>query len=170
MLNIYCTKTGKHTSKAHIRKGGSQKTACPFDCRLYRRDSDTFELQVLNPTHNHEAYEDVLGDSLTESHSTLQRKDPLIMAKIAYLHRANIPPRTMLTTIHLKFPGYKVTSKDIYNKILKLRKEQLAGLTSIKALLYTLQQSEDWLVDYEINKASSLTHLFFAYRPGTKLY
>jgi hypothetical protein len=65
------------------------------------------------------------------------------MAKIKHIYKAHVPPRTMLTTLYLKFPGCKVTSKDIYNEILKLRREQLAGLSPIEALLYNLQEHEE---------------------------
>jgi hypothetical protein len=170
MRNICCTKFGICKSKAHIPKGGTQRTNCLFDCRLYSREAGTFELKVINPSHNHEPYEDVLGDTFTGYHSTLRRRDPEIMAKIAHMRKANVSPRIMLTTLHLEFPGCKITTKDIYNEILKLRKEQLAGLSPIEALLSTLQEDSNWHVEYEVNDESTLTHLFFAYRPGTKLY
>jgi hypothetical protein len=138
MRNICCIKFGICKSKAHIRKGGTQRTNCLFDCRLYSRKAGTFKLKVINPSYNHEPYKDILNNIFTKYHSTLRRRDPEIIVKIAHMRKANVSPRIILTTLHLEFPSYKITTKDIYNKILKLRKEQLTSLSLIKALLSTL--------------------------------
>ena len=83
--------------------------------------------------------------------------------------KAHIPPVKTLARLHNLNPGKYFTLRDLHNARAKIRRQELAYLTSIQHLLQELQTSDLWFTAYQLDGYEQLTHLFFAFEPSLDL-
>ena len=129
---------------------------CDFELRIHRVIiSGEFRLEIYSSIYNHPPSDD------QGQHTQYRRPTPREEATIKSLSRAGVAPRFILNNLLEKDPNTLLTSQDILNLKKKVKKEQLAGRTPIKALIYELTTDENWVVRYETKPIGRINFLFF---------
>jgi len=157
---LWCDKSRPFIPSNFERQTGSKSTLCPFKLLLTRMD-DIWMYTHVNITHNH-------GGSLAPvAHTAHRKRDHDTKQAIKEISRANITPGQIFTK--LQEQGVDITSRDIYNERQLQKKELLAGLTPIQALVNMPENEEDWHVQYSIDSQDQVTNLFFTHKLAIEL-
>ncbi|XP_078149520.1 protein FAR1-RELATED SEQUENCE 5-like [Carex rostrata] len=139
----------------------SRLIGCPFKIKGKRQDNGSWMIEIKNYLHNHEASVDVTG------HPMCRRLSQEEMRNVEHMSKSGIPPRQIISSLRQTNPKLSAISKTIYNAKTKIRKDNLAGRSTVQALLEELSQGG---FTYDIlSEGSHLTHLFFAHPLLVKL-
>jgi hypothetical protein len=133
-------------------------------------DGYLWALAVTNRHHNHAQFAHLDDDDPISEYPSKKRRTIDVKSEIKAGRAANIPPRAILTSLTQKYPGIKITSRNIYNEMTYLRQRQLNGRLPIEALLEWLQSPTTWVFDYKIDFEGWISHLFFGHKKAIKLF
>lgn len=150
------------TDETRQRRTGSRLIGCPFELVGGKNNEGMWELKVKNGEHNHPRSENMAG------HPSARRLDEDRFARIRQMSAAGIRPREMISTLRQGDPNLPVIPRTIYNARNQLRVENLAGRTTIQALLDELRDGP-FEYDFQTDAEGHITRLFFAHRHSIQL-
>ncbi|KAG5551462.1 hypothetical protein RHGRI_009772 [Rhododendron griersonianum] len=161
-ITLGCDRGGCYRNKWHVpmerrqRNTATRLINCPFEIRCKRLDDGFWVLEVKNGSHNHEPSSDMAG------HPSFRRFSKEEIMTIEELTRSGVPPRQILSSLRLRNKKLQAVSRTIYNMKNKLRRENLAGRTTIQALFDELCEG-DFTFQVAYDQNGCLTHLFIAH-------
>jgi hypothetical protein len=167
--NIYvrCNQSG-HYCGSVLNKTGRQtaffKVDCPFQAEgsvptSKKVTSKLWTLEIINAEHNHSPSP---GVSPHPAHRQLM---PEQYEEIQKLSKSNLPAAQILLQICTSNNETFATNRTNTNALQKIRREDLAGCTPIKALMVVLKET-NWVWDVKVNGNGHIQNLFFAH-PGS---
>ena len=139
-VSLGCDRGGTYHDRINALEGANRRLTttrrigCPF--KLYGKkipNSEQWELQVRNPSHNHEAENSMIG------HPSARRFTDEQLQNILDLSEVGSKPRDILALIKREYPNALVTPRDIYNTRSALRRQKLGNNTPLEFLLKNLQ-------------------------------
>ena len=164
-----------HESSGQKRRHiGSRRIECLFFCTARREnDSGIWYLEVVDPTHNHEA-------TLSGAHS-VHRKIAMtsrLQSDISNVLKVQIRSSQIFFSIRVfsnpdaegedeKFFNI-FKARDIYNLKTTMRRETLRPLTPVQTLLHQLREKK-WACKIQKNEEDKITHLFFMAKASQKI-
>ena len=146
------------------RKTSTRRMNCPF--RLYAKklvDSNQWEIQVRNPSHNHEADDNMIG------HPTVRRPQLTRDQNQTIEHLSNIGsrPQHILSLLRKDQPDILIRSKDIYNIRGSIRQKKLGNHSPLGLLQRLLIQNE-WKYAFKQDKEGHVQFFMFAHPESIK--
>ena len=155
--DIECDRSGIYNVVNPCRpQTGTRTTGCPFMVKLMRQldeDEVNWRVEVVNPSHNHEASFD------PKVHLCHRKRTRDQLDQIKALTTAGQSGRVILTTLLQQDADAMLVSRDVYNERSSLRRERLGGLTPIEALIEALDKDDDWVFEVNIDPESRRAEL-----------
>jgi hypothetical protein len=156
-----CSRSGEFSGQGvGLREGSTSKLRCPHSLQLVRRGKAPYywTVEVKNDNHNHDATSDSM-----QGHASVRRATRVEAELIKTMTTAACPPKAIWAALHATNPNTLLTMRDIYNERYKQKIKQLAGRTTIEALLDDLATDPDWESDVQISSTGHITHLWLAH-------
>ena len=150
---ILMPRIGRNAGKLSTRR-----INCPF--RLYAKklvDSNQWEIQVRNPTHNHEANDNMIGHPIARRRQFTEDQNQTIQ----YLSDVGSKPQHILGVIR-KDPHILIKPRDIYNIRAESRRKKLGNYTPLEFLRETLQ-NHDWRYAFKQDTEGHILFFMFAH-------
>ncbi|CAG8796036.1 10373_t:CDS:2 [Cetraspora pellucida] len=158
---LHCDWGGTYSTEAQHRQTSSRLIDCPFE--LYASLCDgLWYLEVHNLEHNHERSINMLG------HPISRRLTGQQLERVIEMTVSGSGPRKIVSALRQNDKLALVTSRDIYNACGQLHQQNLAGHTSIQALIDELSEG-DFIYKCKYDNNGSITHLFFAHNKSIAL-
>jgi hypothetical protein len=160
---LHCDRGGTYKSRVNedFRRRGttSRQVGCPFDA-VFRHfvAFGGWKLRIRNTDHNHGPAPPITHPSLRRA-AMKEHNDEIRVEARTRLQSTKIMRR--LKEQDLDIP---ILTRDIFNDRQHQQIEFLAGHTPIQVLLYTLQDDEDWVYQYQTDDNDKVTALFFSHR------
>ena len=117
--DLRCARGGKKRGQGVRRETSTRMTECPFEIRIHRTESGTWQVKIHNPTHNHEP------SSNPSEHSQYRQPTAEEKTTIQSLHSLGTTPRVIVSALLERNPDTTVTTREVYNEIAKAKKERL---------------------------------------------
>lgn len=159
---FFCDRGGKEKAPKGQKRlyTTSQIVDCPFKATAIRdRVTDTWVLEVENPSHNHPGTKQV-GHA---AHRAVAMT-PEVRDQIRKQTLAGDTPAQIITSLHLDCDEDDpiFIAQDIHNARARMKRVSLGPLTPTQALLQWLHKRGDWYVKYLKDQKERVTHLFFS--------
>jgi hypothetical protein len=143
---------------AKRRKTSTKRIGCPF--RLYAKKLDTsqWEIQVRDPTHNHEPDDNMIGHSLARRRQLTEDQNNTIK----HLSETGSKPQQIISLLRAEQPTTLIKACDLYNIRDELRRKKLGNYTPLEFLRETLQNN-DWRYAFKQDTEGYILFFMFAH-------
>jgi len=161
-LYLACERFGQHNVQlGQERRSGSRKCGCVFKAKGTNRtpkgaSQAIWQLDVLNPSHNHEPARDASG---CLGHKKLNASQVEEVKKLA---KSKVKPNLILNQLRSGDGSTLATTRTVYNTKAKIRKQALDGREPMEAFLQSIQQS-DWVHETFVEPATGEFGPLFAH-------
>jgi len=143
---------------AKRRKTSTKRTGCPF--RLYGKKlaNNQWQIQVRNPTHNHEADDIMIGHSLARRRQLTEDQNNTIK----HLSDIGSKPRHIISLLRAEQPTTLIKPYDLYNIRDEIRRKKLGNYTPLEFLRETLQNN-NWRYAFQQDTEGHILFFMFAH-------
>jgi hypothetical protein len=143
---------------AKRRKTSTKRIGCLF--RLYAKKlyNGQWEIQVRNPTHNHEPDDNMIGHSLARRRQLTEDQNNTIK----HLSDIGSKPRQIISLLRAEQPTTLIKPCDLYNIRDELRREKLGNYTPLEFLRETLQNNH-WRYAFKQDTEGHVLFFMFAH-------
>jgi len=157
---LHYDRGGIHRSRVnedfHRHGTAGRQVGCPFDAVLRHFVAfGGWKLRIRNADHNHGPAPSITHPSLRKA--VMKEHNDEIRTEV----RTGLQSTKIMKRLREQDPDIPILTRDILNDRQHQRIEFLAGRTPIQTLLYTLQDDEDWVYQYQIDDNDKVTALFF---------
>jgi hypothetical protein len=142
---------------AKRRRTSTKRIGCQF--RLYAKKLNTgqWEVQVRNPTHNHEPDDNMIGHPLARRRQFTEGQNQTIQ----HLSDIGTKPQHILGLIR-KDPNILIKPRDIYNIRIESRRKKLGNNTPLEFLRERLQNN-NWRYAFKQDTEGHILFFMFAH-------
>jgi hypothetical protein len=143
---------------AKRRKTSTKRIGCPF--RLYgkRLANNRWQIQVRNPTHNHQPDDNMIGHSLARRRQLTGDQNNTIN----HLSEIGSKPRQIISLLRAEQPTTLIKPSDLYNIRDELRRKKLGNYTPLEFLRETLQNNS-WRYTFKQDAEGHILFFMFAH-------
>jgi len=165
---LHCDRGGTYRTRVNedFRRSGtaSRQVRCPFDAVLRHFVAfGGWKLCIRNADHNHGLAPPITHPSLRKA--AMKEHNDEIRLKA----RTGLQSTKIMRRLREQDPDIPILTRDILNDRQHQRIKFLASRTLIQVLLYTLQDNEDWVYQYQTDNNDKVTALFFNHRQCLEL-
>ncbi|CAG8702825.1 5351_t:CDS:2, partial [Ambispora leptoticha] len=161
-MTLRCNRGGVYNSSGKLQRQTSTRLIdCPFELYAARYEN-LWHAEIRNSNHSHDPSEDLSG------HPMVRRLTKQQLDNVKEMTASGSRTREIISTIRQNNPSASVISKDIYNACERLRQQNLAGCSPVKALIDELREG-DYMYEYKCDNIGHITHLFFTHNESVKL-
>jgi hypothetical protein len=148
----------KAAEGAKRRRTSTKRTGCPF--RLYGKKlaNNHWQIQVRNPSHNHEANDNMIGHSLARRRQLTEDQKNTI----EHLSDIGSKPRHIISLLRAEQPTTLIKPYDLYNIRDEMRRKKLGNYTPLEFLRETLQNN-NWRYAFKQDTEGHILFFMFAH-------